>query len=57
MSSNPKFNSIDFYLHKTKLYKYETMKKILAYTLKSIWEKLNGYLFGMLPTGEWRNWN
>lgn len=32
------------------------IKFVKIYELKNIWEKLTVYLFGMLPTGEWRNW-
>lgn len=32
-------------------------KPIKFYSVKPIWEKLTCYLFGMLPTGEWWDWN
>ena len=31
-------------------------KKSLVYEEKNLGEKITGYLFGRLPTGEWRNW-
>ena len=40
-----------------KAYYENNKKKILAFTLKSIWENLNGYLFGMLPSGTWWDGN
>lgn len=32
-------------------------KKIKAFSIINIWEKLKGYLFGLLPNGEWRDGN
>ena len=32
-------------------------KKIKVYDVKSIWQKINSYLFGILPTGERRDGN
>lgn len=31
-------------------------KNIKVFETKSLWEKATLYLFGMLPSGEWRNW-
>jgi len=42
----------------TLYYNYkELYKGIKIYSLKSIWEKLTGYLFGMLPDGTRRDGN
>ena len=45
------------YFFKVDYIKIGTYKKIKIYSLKEIWEKLTGYLFGMIPTGERRDGN
>ena len=40
----------------TKIYK-NNWKINKVFVLKDIWQKLTGYLFGMLPTWEWRDGN